>query len=1329
MAGYELATAYVNLVVETNDVGRQIGGMFKDADKVAAVSGKSAGAAFTRAVEAAATPQLDFKREADKAAAQVVTAAKQVAKAREGEEAAARKVQIAEAKLDELRASGKAKASQLLTAEDALARAKQSSALASGKTEVAIKAETAAKAKAVAANDQLEASQRDVAQAADKAGDEFVTLKDRMQAALKGNFKGAFKSIPKDADTAADRVEDRFDKAGKESGDGFSQGMKGALLGVAAYISVEAIAGAFKNVMDETGNLQQSVGAIDSVFKQSSQTMLRWSEDASHTVGLSQNEFNELGTLIGAQLKNAGTAMDDLAPKTNDLIGLGADLSSMFGGTTREAVEAVSSALKGERDPIERYGVSLRQAGIDAKAAELGFKKVDGAFDTQAQTAATVALIMEQTADAQGNFARESDTLAHKQQVAAAQWNNFKTVLGDMFLPALTNVMGYVVDKGIPALEAFAGGVRDAFGWVRDNIVWLSIAAGSLAVLGISAWVATGGLSAMGLAIQGVFLAIATGIKSIPVIGWIIAGIGLLVAALVWFFTKTELGKQIWENTWNAIKVAAAAVFSWFQTYVVPAWNAVMQAIGTALSWVWNTILKPVFAALVIFWQTVISPALTWLGGLFMTIFGAIGTFISWVWNSVLKPVFAALVIVWQTVIAPALAWLGNLFKTIFMAIGTFISWVWNSVLKPVFDALVWVWKSVIAPVLTWLWGVFSAIFSLIGAMIVYWWNNVVKPKFDALVSFWKTVIAPALSWLWNSVFKPIFTWIGEKIAAWWLGVKIVFQAVKDFLANTLGPAFTWFRDHIITPVWNGIKNTISWVWENGIQPVFRALGNFIKDKVAPAFKNGVKAIGKAWDGIKETAKKPIRFVVNTVINEGIVGTFNKIASHFPGAKEMPPLKLPKGFRTGGKVWGEGTETSDSIPARLSKNEHVWTAKEVRAAGGHGAMYQWRRAVLQGNTPPGFAKGGTLSDAARWLQKKNVRISEFGAWGQRVGRHAPGSLHYSNRAFDANAGPGGQNATEMRIFDNLVPQLHELFPGLRTLWRVAGHFNHLHVDTGKGGAVGSGGPGDQSGGAGLLDGFLSPFTDLKDKLSGQFSKFGKFGELAKGMGRKAIETPIEWIKSNVAKVGDFVSETWDNITQTAAQAAVRTRATGYGWGGGAQWNALKTLVGKESGWRVDAANPNSSARGLFQKMTSLHGPVEKTAFGQAGWGLKYIKNTYGTPVKALAKWRSRSPHWYAQGGAVQPQLFDNGGQVHKGVQLIEHRSTRPDQVLTAPQWSDMHSLAESVRDGQAMSRVALSEEDRALLRELGNIKVMLDRRELASAVRDSQSRNKRMGAR
>lgn len=63
----------------------------------------------------------------------------------------------------------------------------------------------------------------------------------------------------------------------------------------------------------------------------------------------------------------------------------------------------------------------------------------------------------------------------------------------------------------------------------------------------------------------------------------------------------------------------------------------------------------------------------------------------------------------------------------------------------------------------------------------------------------------------------------------------------------------------------------------------------------------------------------------------------------------------------GGAIFGPGTGTSDSIPAMLSNGEHVWTAEEVRAAGGHREMYALRAAVLSGSR---YAEGGAVGAAA-----------------------------------------------------------------------------------------------------------------------------------------------------------------------------------------------------------------------------------------------------------------------------------------------------------------------------------------------------------------------------
>jgi hypothetical protein len=65
----------------------------------------------------------------------------------------------------------------------------------------------------------------------------------------------------------------------------------------------------------------------------------------------------------------------------------------------------------------------------------------------------------------------------------------------------------------------------------------------------------------------------------------------------------------------------------------------------------------------------------------------------------------------------------------------------------------------------------------------------------------------------------------------------------------------------------------------------------------------------------------------------------------------------------GGGIWGPGTTTSDSIPIMASNNEHMWSAREVAGAGGHGVMEEMRAAARNGRFP-GFADGGAIEYGA-----------------------------------------------------------------------------------------------------------------------------------------------------------------------------------------------------------------------------------------------------------------------------------------------------------------------------------------------------------------------------
>ena len=78
-----------------------------------------------------------------------------------------------------------------------------------------------------------------------------------------------------------------------------------------------------------------------------------------------------------------------------------------------------------------------------------------------------------------------------------------------------------------------------------------------------------------------------------------------------------------------------------------------------------------------------------------------------------------------------------------------------------------------------------------------------------------------------------------------------------------------------------------------------------------------------------------------------------------------------------------------------------------------------------------------------------------------------------------------------------------------------------------------------------------------------------------------------------------------------------------------QFSCLDSLYMSESGWRVNADNPSSSAYGIPQALTQLHDlPADymTSAEAQIRWGLEYIQGTYGSPCSA---WSFKSGHgWY-----------------------------------------------------------------------------------------------------
>lgn len=261
-----------------------------------------------------------------------------------------------------------------------------------------------------------------------------------------------------------DQAESRLGKFGSRA----AKVGKVAGLGLAAVGAAALVAG--KQVVDSASRQQQAYGALDSVFGKSAKRVKAWAATSASSVGLARAEYAELSSIIGAQLSGMGFATDKAAAKSRTLIKTGADLAATFGGSTKEAVEALSSVLKGETDPIERYGVSIKQADINAQLAAMGLDGLTGKAAKQAQAQAVLSLVTEQTTKAHGAFARESNTLAGQQERLRANFENVKATVGARLLPILTTLFGWINAKLLPGAARLGAEFQTRFGPIIDRV-------------------------------------------------------------------------------------------------------------------------------------------------------------------------------------------------------------------------------------------------------------------------------------------------------------------------------------------------------------------------------------------------------------------------------------------------------------------------------------------------------------------------------------------------------------------------------------------------------------------------------------------------------------------------------------------------------------------------------------------------------------------------------------------------------------------------------------------------------------------------------------------
>lgn len=820
------------------------------------------------------------------------------------------------------------------------------------------------------------------------------------------------------------------DEAGRRYGRAFAGGAKALILGAGALLGSKALIDGAKESVNAASDLNETVSKTEQIFGRSAASVLAFGNKSATALGQSKNAALTAAANYGNLFNNLGFTQKKSAEMSTQLLRTATDLASFNNASPQEMLEGISSALAGEYDPLQRYGLAISAATVKQEALRLGLVKSTKDITPAIQAQASYSLILAQTGKAQGDFGRTAAGLANQQRIAAAQTENLKAKLGTALQPALLGIVGTLNKDFLPALtdlaEKKAPALGDRLGDIAERrgpqVVRFLTRAGQ-GISGLSALLVKGDFTRN-------FRQAFDVEEDSPVVDRLLrirSGVlGIYDLVVKGDFTRNfREAFQLEEDSGTVDRILT------IRDGVIGFFDAIRQGDTGEL-------------------KTDLGSAAESIGKLGPLI----GEFIAQM------PAFSDVIHVG----AEALGFLSEhtetLRKLMPLLVAGYVAYKGAQALANV-AALLAVPTKIAEVVVNR--QLIASNRALVASRVEVTGATVLGTVAEGASTSAKNVgilatlrgraAALASSAAQLIVRGATIAWTG---AQWLLNAALTANPVGLVIAAVallaVGLVIAWKRSETFRDIVKGAFGVVAdagkFMWEKVLRPTFAFIvGAWLT--VAGAIVNGaatafgwvpgiggkLKAAAKAFNRFRDDVNGALAGVKNRSVT---VKATTLIAG---GVDRATAIGTSLHRATGGPVFGAGTATSDSIQAMLSNGEHVLTAREVTGFGGHGAVERMRKAAAAGQVA-GFATGGRvgfsinpqLAGLARFeagLAAFNARVdgtarklaaaaaAADGGGGGGVGGNAPGlagAVTFASRQAGkpyvwGSAGPSGYDCT------------------------------------------------------------------------------------------------------------------------------------------------------------------------------------------------------------------------------------------------------------------------------------------------------------------------------
>ncbi|MEV5441416.1 hypothetical protein AB0N23_02530 [Streptomyces sp. NPDC052644] len=504
-----------------------------------------------------------------------------------------------------------------------------------------------------------------------------------------------------------------------------------------------------------------------------------------------------------------------------------------------------------------------------------------------------------------------------------------------------------------------------------------------------------------------------------------------------------------------------------------------------------------------------------------------------------------------------------------------------------------------------------TAIMALVVALVYAYQNS---ETFRAIVQKAWDGIKAVVSWVWNNILQPIFKALG-----WWLG--------------RLGDVLSQLWTEVFSPVFGWIGDKGTWLWENALKPAFDAIGKGVK-AVGDSFEDAKEFIGKAWGKVQEIARKPVRFLIETLYNKAIVPTWNKVATAF-GADPIKEMVLPKGFASGGVLPGytPGRDVHRYVSPtggalELSGGEAIMRPEFTRAVGSRFVHAMNAVARSRGASGVKAALAPALGGDPATPVDHTLRYADggiFGWIGKKIG--GAGTAVWNGVKKGASWLADTLERSARAGMKHVVDPLLARFPGADTnLGRMLRRIP----------------------------------TRILDSIFGYSKTADAKG--AGGVGGPRIQAALKWARTQdglAYQWGGNGNPSWDcSGFMSAIESVIRGQKPHR------RWSTHAFNGGTPPGW---VRNGNSPFR-----VGITHAGVGHTAGTLGGVN---VESRGGDGVVVGKRARGYNDKLFTSWYGFQPGKYDSGGYLQPGLNLAYNGTGRPEPVFTTQQANALMSRA------------------------------------------------------